>query len=250
MTVKLRVIILTITFLCLTSIVSAVPLLPTEFYGTVYINGSPAPAGTTITSIIGNQAVGSYVTSIPGVFGGPGFYDTRLVVYGTDDGQVISFEINGIPATQTAVFHPGVPGEIMLSVGPSPSVSPTVGTTVAPTQQPVIDTVNEVYGGSAQMGASTGASAQVDSRAGASAPVLMTLTQPATPPVQVTPVSASNPAVQPASSVERSATQIAGAGATTQTSDPTSSIPGYAVAGFIVIAVVFVGYGIVRSWLR
>jgi hypothetical protein len=248
MTVKLRAIIFTILFLCLASIVSASPLLPTEFYGTVYIDGSPAPAGTNITSIIGNQVSGFYVTTVPGVFGGFGVYDSRLVAVGTEDGQLISFGINGVPANQTALFHPGVTGNIVLSIGPAPSVTPTAGTTVSPPQQPVIDTVNEAYGRSAQM--SAGASAQVDSRTSASASGLTTLTQPVTPLIQGTPVSAANPAVQPTSAVERQATQIAGAGATSQTSDPTSSIPGYVVAAFIVIAVVFVGYGIVRSWLR
>ncbi|MDV2481496.1 PKD domain-containing protein [Methanoculleus sp. Wushi-C6] len=87
---------------------SAVPLLPAEFWGTVTIDGSPAPAGTVVTARIDDRDCGSLATAAAGAYGGDSLFDTRLIVGGEDGdaGKAIVFLVNGMPAG-TAVYTPG-----------------------------------------------------------------------------------------------------------------------------------------------
>lgn len=108
------------------------PVLPAEYYGTVTINGDPAPAGTVITALINSQVAGTITTTASGTYGGAGTFDPRLVVEGTESGQAIEFRIDGRTAGEASTFRSGSTSQVALSVQYSPGSSP-VTTTAAPT---------------------------------------------------------------------------------------------------------------------
>jgi hypothetical protein len=96
------------------------PPLPHAFYGTVEINGQPAPIGTqveaggdnVITGISGNPII----TTELGKYGGPGL-SVKLIVPGfIEEGTIISFYINNVLAEQTAEWHSGEVTELNLGV--------------------------------------------------------------------------------------------------------------------------------------
>lgn len=97
--------------------VSAVPPLPVECHGSVTIDGAPAPTATEIRAVINGVVKGEYIMSTPGVYGGSGTFDQRLVVNGNEDdvGETITFTLNGVTANQTATFISGSTGEVNLS---------------------------------------------------------------------------------------------------------------------------------------
>ncbi|MFY1642610.1 PKD domain-containing protein [Methanoculleus bourgensis] len=97
---------------------SAVPLLPAEFSGAVTIDGSPAPAGTIITARIDGRDCGSLTLETAGVYGGDATFDKRLLVCGGDDdvGKTITFFVDGVKATGTAVYTPGTSTRLDLAV--------------------------------------------------------------------------------------------------------------------------------------
>ncbi|MDR2855913.1 MAG: PKD domain-containing protein [Methanomicrobiales archaeon] len=135
---KLSGFVISLTVILLTiSVVSAIPPLPTEFYGNVYVNGNPAPAGTVITATIGEEVRGSFMTSEMGLYGGPSLFDDRLIVSPTEDDisrgiTEIAFLIGNENAEQTAKLLPGVSQQLDLSIGGN--VPPIV--THVPTQVP------------------------------------------------------------------------------------------------------------------
>ena len=261
MTVKLRAtIILTISFLCVIATVSGagqILAFPAEFYGTVYIDGSPAPAGTNVTSIVDNNVTGSIITSIPGAFGGDAVFDPRLFAIGTTDGQLISFEINGIRANQSAVFHPGTAAQIMVSIGvPIPETPVPTTTTVPPNDTPIPPTgqpgtgsgsTSEYYQ-SAQSGGSGGSG--VD---GLNVPMnpgnRILPPGPVTSAAITTPATAVVPTAQLVSAEELTVIPTTVPIETPQTSRPTTSAPGYSAITFAGLVVVCIGYRIARSWL-
>ena len=80
--------------------------MPTEFYGSVAIDGKPAPAGTNISALIDGVQKGSIKTVVDGFYGGPGIFDDRLKVSVPEDQykpgvMKITFIISGMQATQT-----------------------------------------------------------------------------------------------------------------------------------------------------
>lgn len=88
---------------------SAIPPIPSEYYGTVVIDGAPAPAGTVITATVDGMPRGTITVTSPGIYGGPGNFNSRLVVTGKDTevNYNIRFSINGIMAQQSPVFSGG-----------------------------------------------------------------------------------------------------------------------------------------------
>ncbi|RJS73297.1 PGF-CTERM sorting domain-containing protein [ANME-2 cluster archaeon] len=106
-------------------------LSPNQFYGTVTINGDPAPAGTIISSYIDGELRGSLEIGTAGNYG----YDLNyLSVNGSesDEGRTIVFKINGEVANENAVWREYEPPQKRdLSVGGEPPV----GTTPAGTQE-------------------------------------------------------------------------------------------------------------------
>ena len=55
-----------VIILLLAAHASAIPPMPTEFYGSVVIDGKPAPAGTNITALINGVEKGSIKTVVDG----------------------------------------------------------------------------------------------------------------------------------------------------------------------------------------
>lgn len=104
--------VLTIAALLVIGTAAAAPVLPDEFYGTVYLNGNPAPAGTVIVAKINGEPRGELTTTVAGVYGGPGNFDPRLVVTSTEDevtsGNVsITFFVAEVQAFQIVNFKSG-----------------------------------------------------------------------------------------------------------------------------------------------
>ncbi len=97
---------------------SVFPQLPEAYYGTISINSVTAPAGTEITAMINGNEKGRFVTTQPSVFGGPGTFDTKLIVSGSeyDVGETVTFLINGLQADQEDSYNPGTNTNLDLTV--------------------------------------------------------------------------------------------------------------------------------------
>ena len=104
--------------LALAAPASAFPALPAEFSGSVTIDGNSAPAGTVITARIGDRDCGSLTLTTAGVYGGDALFDERLVVSGEegDAGKTITFLVDGVKASKTAVYTPGTSSSLALAV--------------------------------------------------------------------------------------------------------------------------------------
>jgi len=107
-----------------------VPPLPHAFYGTVKINGSPAPVGTEVeargegvlTGVEGNPVI----TTVAGKYGGSGPLEPKLIVQGEiADGAILTFYVNGVSTGQTAEWHSGEVTEINLTVSIPPGTTET-----------------------------------------------------------------------------------------------------------------------------
>jgi len=88
--------------------VSSPPLPPNKFYGNVYIDNKPAPAGTEIKAFIDGEIRGSLVISTEGKYG----YDLNyLVVKGSekDEGKQIVFIVGRYEANETITWHAMAP---------------------------------------------------------------------------------------------------------------------------------------------
>jgi hypothetical protein len=130
--------------------VTAVPPLPAEFYGSITIDGKPAPVGTRVSAQINGVEKGSFITIVDGFYGGPGLFDNRLKVNVSEEeyrpGELkIVFLINGQQAAQNADFEPGSSMQLDISTGgagsntqpdgyiiPSAQVTQVQGQTSAP----------------------------------------------------------------------------------------------------------------------
>jgi hypothetical protein len=92
-----------------------------SFYGTIEINGFPAPAGTVVevkgegvmTGIPGNPIV----TTEEGQYGSPEPWGPKLIVQGDlDNGEFIGFYVNGIRANQIIAWRSGDITELNLTL--------------------------------------------------------------------------------------------------------------------------------------
>ena len=116
------------------------PSLPQEFWGNVTIDGSPAPAGTVITALIGDTTCGSITMINVGEYGSSSRYEGgRLIVSATDDqvGKTINFLIDGRTARETATFTPGDVARLDLSVTGESTPPPSSGGGRSPGPDPV-----------------------------------------------------------------------------------------------------------------
>jgi len=110
---------------------SPVPV-PHAFYGTVEVNGDPAPVGTEVeargegvlTGVSGNPVV-IIVDGEYGSLDDP--FEPKLIVQGDiADGTTLTFYVNGVATGQTAEWHSGEITEIDLTVtieGPPPGTT-------------------------------------------------------------------------------------------------------------------------------
>ena len=98
------------------------PTLPHAFYGTVDINGSPAPVGTEVEVVgegvqtgVGTNPIETTVTGEYG--GGADPMAPKLVVQGSvADGTTVTFYVNGFATGQTAQWQSGGVTEVDLAV--------------------------------------------------------------------------------------------------------------------------------------
>ena len=122
------------------------PPLPHAFYGTVEVNGSPAPAGTEVEARgegvqvgVGNNPV---VTTAEGRYGSSQPLEPKLIVQGDlVEGSPVTFYVNGVSTGQTAEWHSGEVTELNLTAtieGPPPETTetPPPETTETPTPKP------------------------------------------------------------------------------------------------------------------
>ncbi|MCG2769496.1 MAG: hypothetical protein L6435_14115 [Anaerolineae bacterium] len=132
------------------------PALPHAFYGTVEVNGVPAPIGTQVeargTGVLTGIEGNPITTTEVGKYGGPGGFDPRLVVQGTvAQGTPIKFYVDGVraecalpggPWASTYPFNAGAKTELNLRVlgaTSTPTYTATPGTPTAtstPTSTP------------------------------------------------------------------------------------------------------------------
>jgi hypothetical protein len=111
--------ILTITAIILIGTVAAAPVIPQGFFGSVYLNGNPAPAGTVIVAKINGDIRGELTTTVDGLYGDQGNFDPRLFVTATEaeansGNATIIFFVGGVQAFQTVPFQSGGPGKLDL----------------------------------------------------------------------------------------------------------------------------------------
>ena len=108
------------------SVSADTPVLPSEFYGPLYIHGEPAPAATIVEAKIGGTVYGKIVTTEVGVYGGPGTFDQRLKVIVDSSvlagNNVIEFWIDGQKAEQSLSYVAGSSTQVILSIGLPPTV--------------------------------------------------------------------------------------------------------------------------------
>jgi hypothetical protein len=116
----------------------SIPSLPHAFYGAVKVNGSSAPAGTTVEARgegvqtgVNNNPV---VTTVEGQYGSSNPLEPKLIVQGNvAEGTILSFYVNGVRADQTAEWHSGEVTQLDVTAnieGPPPE------TTQAPQPKP------------------------------------------------------------------------------------------------------------------
>ncbi|MDZ7729945.1 MAG: PKD domain-containing protein [Natrialbaceae archaeon] len=74
------------------------PEVPGAYYGSVTIDGEPAPVGTVIDGVVNGSVEGSITVQSSGTYGGPTVEDPKLTVQGYE-GETVSFYVNG-PNTQ------------------------------------------------------------------------------------------------------------------------------------------------------
>ena len=101
--------------------VYAQPPLPHAFYGSVLINGAPAPVGTRVeargTGVERDVAGNPVTTTVRGVYGTANPFEPRLIVQGDiEEGTTLTFYVNGYSTRQTYPFKRGDVTELDLTV--------------------------------------------------------------------------------------------------------------------------------------
>lgn len=155
------------------------PVPPAAYYGRVYLNGEPAPAGTTVAAKIENQGRGELSVVEAGYYGGAGVLEPKLVVRGTaaEEGKLVSFllryQVAGkelvAEAKEKVPFTVGAVQSLNLSADPMPvavASDPLDGATNIPVDKAIIVTFSEKVGPGASyeqiaLRDATGASASI-----------------------------------------------------------------------------------------
>ncbi len=111
--------ILALTAIVLIGTVAAAPVIPQGFFGAVFLNGNPAPAGTIILATINGETRGEITTTVEGQYGGAGNFDPKLSVNSTEDevnagNATVTFIVGGVQAFQIVPFKSGGPGKLDL----------------------------------------------------------------------------------------------------------------------------------------
>ncbi len=131
---KLQTVLVLLLTLALVGGVQAIPPLPYEFFGTITIDGTPAPVGTEVIAKINGTVVGNITTTAKGLYGGENTFDQRLVVNGNEEQleSYVTFYVGDRQADQKVkllagesqkldlTFIKGQEGTIDASITPSP----------------------------------------------------------------------------------------------------------------------------------
>lgn len=126
----------------------AFPPLPSSFYGYLTVNGANVPDGTLVRALIDDQV---YAEGRTQTFEGRSVYSLNVLGDDSDtptkdggvEGETIHFEIGGLLAAETALWHGGTNASRDLSaagvlaasvptVPPAPSQTPIAVANVAP----------------------------------------------------------------------------------------------------------------------
>ncbi|MEA3229870.1 MAG: hypothetical protein U9P44_03065 [archaeon] len=98
-----------IFILALVAVGYAFPQMPHDIYGTVTIDGTPAPAGTIITAMNSdNVTCGSFTVKTEGIYG-------FLHISNEENDAVITFNIGDILAEETLIWNSGDKTELNLT---------------------------------------------------------------------------------------------------------------------------------------
>jgi hypothetical protein len=140
----LRIVCITLISLVFSLFISlpalAFPQLPSSFFGTVKVNASNVPDGTSVQALIGGKV---YAETLTQTYQGDSVYaldvtgdDTDSTVQdGGREGDTIQFKIGGVVASQTGVFHSGTNVDFALTATTAtPIATPRATLTHAPTQ--------------------------------------------------------------------------------------------------------------------
>ncbi|MCW7077494.1 MAG: Ig-like domain-containing protein [Candidatus Syntrophoarchaeum sp.] len=95
--------------------------IPNQFYGTVTINGDPAPAGTIISAYIDGELRGSLEIGTAGNYG----YDLNYLSVAGNDSDTITFRICGVLANETITWCGGC-GPRRLNLSAEDAEAPVV----------------------------------------------------------------------------------------------------------------------------
>lgn len=145
------------TFFVSFDIVHAVPPLPSSFYGTVKLNGSNLPEGTTVEALINGEVI-SFAKTL--IYQGDSVYaidvsgddSSTTAVEGGQEEDIIQFRVGGLMANETGIWRSGTNVELNLNITASASpeppettntpvpsqtsmIAPTATLTMEPTQQ-------------------------------------------------------------------------------------------------------------------
>lgn len=101
------------------------PSPPESYYGTVTINGEPAPDGVVVTAVVDGEVKDQLAVS-DGTYGGPGAFEEKLVVNATED-DTVQFRVAGLDTTQTDSLDPGEVTELNLTLTDNQSPTAVVG---------------------------------------------------------------------------------------------------------------------------
>jgi hypothetical protein len=125
----------------------APPALPATFFGTVEVEGKPAPDGARVRAFVGGKnctqgdaarafrdddGLTRYVITV--------VHDTQVAGCGID-GAIVEFTVDGAPATPSATWF-GRPQEVNLSAARPPSASPP--SEDSPTAAPAATSANSL----------------------------------------------------------------------------------------------------------
>lgn len=103
-------------------IASAQVLPPHRFFGSLTINGQPAPAGTAVNGFIGGTDCAGFITTTAGRYVLDVFGASQQAGCGRP-GATIEFRVNGTATGQTASFRNGGYEQLDLAVGGGPAPS-------------------------------------------------------------------------------------------------------------------------------
>ena len=101
------------------------PPLPASYYGEVWFQDEPAPAGVTVEAEIDGEVYDTIITTSPGTFGGPALGDDKLTVNATETevGDPVRFYVVGEEFNRTEAapdeeiqWGPGDLREVNLTV--------------------------------------------------------------------------------------------------------------------------------------